>query len=67
MAFTIAQYNALCEAISQGALSVKYADKEVQYRSLDDMYRVKRDMERELGLGSSGQPGRKYASFSRGL
>ena len=50
--YTTTQYNALVEAISLGALTVKYSDKEVTYRSLPDMLRLKRIMEHSLGITS---------------
>jgi hypothetical protein len=67
MAFTSDQYTQLVAAIAQGALSVKYADKEVTYQSLDKMLRIKILMEKELGIspGSSGK--RVYAQFKTGL
>ena len=65
MAFTTDQYNQLIAAIAQGALTVKYADKEVTYQSLGNMLRVKRLMEIELGISSGTR--RTYASFTKGL
>jgi hypothetical protein len=65
MAFTTDQYNQLVAAIAQGAMIVKYADKEVQYRSLNEMIRLKRDMEIDLGLATRST--RKYALFTKGL
>lgn len=67
MAYTLTDYNALCSAIALGAMAVEYADKKVQYRTLSEMYQIKRDMERELGGLGSGKPVRKFASFSKGL
>lgn len=67
MAYTLAQYTALCEAISQGVLSVEFGDKKTQYRSLAEMYEIKRNMEKELSVSNSGKPARKFASFSKGL
>lgn len=67
MAYTSTQYDQLVAAIAQGALIVKYADKEVTYRSLTEMLRLKRDMEVELGIGQGVKPTRHYASFSTGL
>lgn len=64
--YTQEQYNALCEAIAQGALKVKYADKEVEYRSLTDMLRIRDLMAEDLGLKKSGG-GRLYAKFNKGL
>jgi hypothetical protein len=52
MPFTQTQYNALMDAIGQGALIVKYADKEVEYRNLDDMLRLKSLMENDLGIAT---------------
>jgi hypothetical protein len=65
MAYTQDQYTALVDAISQGVTKVKYADKEVEYRSLDDMLRLKKLMETELGLVKGGIK-TTLASFTRG-
>lgn len=65
MAYTIDQLTALEAAIAEGALTVKYQDKQVTYRSLDEMFRIRKLMRDELGLnGTSG--GRRLASFSKG-
>lgn len=65
MAYTTEQLNALDAAIAEGALTVKYQDKQVTYRSLDEMIRIRNLMRDELGLnGASG--GRRFASFSKG-
>ena len=64
MAFTIEQLNALDDAIAQGVLEVKYADKTVTYRSLAEMMRIRGLIERGIGRGSSS---RKYAVHSKGL
>lgn len=66
MAYTIEQYNKLKAAIATGALEVKYADKTVKYRSLDEMTAILTAMGKELGLISSGKT-HKYPSFSKGL
>lgn len=63
--YTTTQYNALVEAISLGALTVKYSDKEVTYRSLSDMLRLKEIMERSLGI-VSGVNRVNVVEFSRG-
>lgn len=65
MAFTIEQRIALEEAIAQGALRVKYADKEVEYRSLDEMLSLLELMNNQLD-----KPKRRtrfYARFKDGL
>ena len=67
MGYTVDQYNQLVAAIAQGAMTVKYADKEVTYRSLNEMYRIKRDMEKDLGLSQGIKPTTRFAQFSKGL
>lgn len=65
MAWTLQQYEALQAAIADGALTVKYADKVVTYRSLDEMFRILNMMGSQLGL-TAATPRRTYASFSKG-
>lgn len=60
--FTIEEYNTLNRAIAQGALKVKYGDKEVEYRSLDEMVRLRNIMRKELGL-NRGKSHRKVAVY----
>lgn len=48
MAFTQVQLDALDDAIASGALTVKYQDKTVTYRSLADMLRLRDLMAAEL-------------------
>jgi len=67
MAYTTLEYETLVKAIAQGALSVKYGDKEVVYRSLSDMLRIKKEMEAELGISVTNKPSRRYAEHSKGL
>lgn len=68
MAYTLEQYTALQAAIAGGELSVRYADRSVTYRSIDEMIRILRLMEGGLfpdtGPGCGG--GRRLASFSKG-
>lgn len=66
MAYTIEQYQALKDAIAQGALKVKYGDKEVEYRSLADMLSIKKQMENEL-FPSKRNNGRTFASVTKGI
>lgn len=62
--YTNEMYNALIEAIATGAKEVWYGDKRVAYRSLDEMLRVKEEIEQALGITKS--PKRTLASFSKG-
>lgn len=66
MAWTLDDYNALKSAIGTGAMAVYYGDKRVEYRTLSEMYRIKADMEKELGLTTT-KPTRKYGEFKSGL
>lgn len=66
MAYTLTQLDLLNVAISQGVTKVIYADKTVEYRSLDEMYRIKSEMMLELGL-IKPDSGRRYAEFRSGL
>lgn len=65
MAYTLEQYEALQGAIAAGELSVRERDRSVTYRSIDEMLRVLRLMQNELGLNNN-DGGRRLASFSKG-
>lgn len=54
MAFTVEQLNALRDAYAQGVLSVRWGDKAVQYDTRSEMRERIRELERELGLRSTG-------------
>ncbi|MFZ4546732.1 MAG: phage head-tail joining protein [Bacteroidales bacterium] len=64
--YTIEQYNALTEAIATGSFTVKYADKEVTYRSLKEMLTIKNIIKGEL-FPSTTNTRRKLASYSKGI
>lgn len=49
MSWTQTQLDELEAAIAAGVLSVGHGDKRVQYRSLDDMLRVRDIIRRSLG------------------
>lgn len=66
MQYTTEQYTALKAAIAQGALRVRYGDKEVEYRSVEQMEKILSSMEVELGIKKPGLR-KKYVSFSKGL
>lgn len=64
--YTMEQYTSLLAAISEGALRVRYGDKEVEYRSLAEMRQIQQEMEDDLGLSKA--KGRRYiTSFNKGL
>ena len=67
--YTIEQYTAITAAIAQGATTVKYGDKEVQYRSLTEMLQIQQIMATQLGINGTNPQnrGRRYAEFSKGI
>ncbi len=71
MAFTNEQYEALKAAIATGATKVKYKDKEVSYRDLNEMRSILAQMEKELGIDQEKRPrflGRRVPFYtSKGL
>lgn len=50
--FTLANYQTLLAAIAQGAKVVEYADKKIEYNSLDEMLRLRSLMAAELNPSS---------------
>ena len=64
--FTLIQLTTLETAIAQGTLKVKYADKEVTYRSQAEMLQLRDIMRQELGTASTGS-NRRLATFNKGL
>jgi hypothetical protein len=58
---------ALEAAIATGAMVVWYGTKKVEYRSLNDMYRIRDNMRQELGLNTDTSKGKVYATFSKGI
>lgn len=64
MAFTLEQYEELVSAIAEGVASVSSNGRQVAYRNLTDMLKLKAVMEEQLGLGR-GARARKYISFQR--
>lgn len=55
---------AIKAAYAQGAYRVKYADKEVEYRSLAEMKQIISEMESCLGLKKPKKP--MFAVYSNG-
>ena len=60
------QISVLQAAIATGALKVKYADKEVEYRTLLEMQQILNQLQAEAGLIDPKKGARKYSSFSKG-
>ena len=67
MAFTQDQLDALEKAIAEGTLTVKYRDRLVTYRSLDEMLKIRDLMKNELSSSSKAKAIRLKAKFCKGL
>lgn len=71
--FTVEALQSLESAILQGIQTVKYTDKEVTYRSLDEMVRIRALLRNKLGMNeANGEKGffggaRKVARHTKGL
>lgn len=65
MAYSQTDLDAIEESIASGTLKVKYADKEVTYRSLDELMKI-RDMIRR-SLGKTSTSGNLNPVYSKGL
>lgn len=64
LTYTIEDYTNLKKAIAQGASRVKYGDKEVEYKSLEEMERILALMAKELGI-TKNRNRRKVAYFCK--
>jgi len=67
MAWTSNDLTVLESAIASGATSVKYADKEVTYRSLSDMFQLREQMKKELGITDPADNGRRVGVYNKGI
>lgn len=63
--WTLADLAALEGAIGKGVLEVQYTDKRIKYRSLNEMWQIRNEMKKSLGLTKKG--GRVFAKFDKGL
>ena len=67
MAYTQADLEAVEKAIASGTMRVKYQDKEVEYRSLTDLERIKATISDALGLNDEGPIPRVVGIYNSGL
>lgn len=66
--WTADDYNQLKAAIALGALRVEYADKRIEYRSLNEMQRLLNEMAEQLGYNSGvKKTSRRIGNFTKGL
>ncbi len=62
--WTMADLAALEDAIKSGASEVRFADRVVTYRSLDDMLKLRNVI--QVALGVAGDRRTHYARFKKG-
>lgn len=67
MAYTQADIIALDKAIASGALRVKHADRDVTYRSLDEMLRTRDLIAQQIAPEDNGGIGWQTVAHSKGL
>lgn len=66
--FTTDDLTAINLAIKSGTLRVRFADRDVTYRSLEEMKEIRDLIRADLGLvGPDGGRTHRYGSFSKGL
>lgn len=66
MSYSESEISALERAIATGTLRVTVNGKTIEYRSLDDMLRVRDLMRREAGIGGGSSSNRRFATYRRG-
>lgn len=63
--WTTAQLESLEAAIAEGVTTVQYSDRQVVYRSLNDMLRLRDVIRRDLGIVPSDYTGnRRYFEYT---
>lgn len=66
--WTTDDLTAINTAIKTGTLRVRYSDREVMYRSLDELMRIRDMIRADLGLvGDDGGRTHRYATHSKGF
>lgn len=62
--YTTEQYFQLCAMIAKGVTSLEQNGEKVTFRSLDEMRRIKTEMEQALGM--TARPRVHYPTFLKG-
>lgn len=67
MASTLEDLQAIEEALRLGARVVRYADRQIEYRTLEEIRSIRDEIKRELGLVDTGKkPRRRVWIHNRG-
>jgi len=67
MAWTTADLEAIEASIKNGTSRVRYADREITYRDLDELLKLRNLIQAELGVVANGGIGHHYPGFSKGI
>jgi hypothetical protein len=67
MSWTLTDLTAIENAIKSGTLDVRFSDRRIVYRSLDELLRIRDIIRGDLGLIVDGGRSHRYASHSKGL
>jgi len=67
MAWTQTQLDAMNTAIAEGTLTVRFADRSVTYRSLNEMLRIRTLMMDEIGTNAVVKDQMRTFSYSKGI
>lgn len=67
MAWTTSDLEAIEESIKNGTSRVRYADREVTYRDLDELLKLRTLIQAELGVVTHSGISHHYPAFSKGI
>lgn len=67
MSWTQSDLDALNKSIASGTTSVRYADRTVQYRSLEEMLKIRMLMRDELGIPGAMNGEMRTLSYWKGI
>lgn len=67
MAWTAADLEAIEKSIKNGTSRVRYADREITYRSLEELLQLRTIIQAELGVVTNGGIRHHYPAFSKGI
>jgi hypothetical protein len=65
MSWTTSDLTAIERAIASGALRVKFSDRDVQYRSIDELLKARETIQKTLAGSTAGVTRCTYASFTK--
>jgi hypothetical protein len=67
MAWTTRELAALNKSIAAGVTQVRYSDRTIEYRSLEEMLRIRTMMMDELGVNVTARSVTRKLGYSKGI